>query len=438
MRKFFLLLLLFLVLGAAGVGGYLYYEDQIPPSIGLAPGEGFVNKNTVFAVNIADKGAGIRRYEAYLLADDKRYALRADSNVEGKKTAMASFSLDATDIEDGPFELVVKAVDASWYRFGEGNMVEARYSFTLDTKAPNIAVQSAAHNITRGGSNLIAYTVNEEPLRSGVLVGDVFFPGYKQKSGTYLCFFAFPQSVELAEFSPVLLAEDAAGNLRKRGFVHFAKAKAFRNDRINIGDRFLNNKMPQFEDTVPGAMTALDRFIKVNRQLRKANRAAHFKYAADTTPQVLWDGTFERMKGAPMAGFGDRRTYYYNGKEIDKQTHLGADIASTRAASVPAANNGEIVHAGFFGIYGETVIIDHGLGIMSLYAHLSQINVQLGDMVKKGQSVGRTGATGLAGGDHLHFGIYVSGVPVNPLEWWDAGWIRDNLKEKLEIAAGEG
>lgn len=437
MRKFLLLLLVLVVLGALGVVAYMHYEDQEAPTIGLAPGDGYVNKDTVFALNIADEGAGIRRFEAYMLQDDKRYALAADADVDGKKTAVASFSLDTQEVEDGPLEIVVEAVDASWYKFGEGSAAEARYSFTLDTKAPNIAVQSAAHNITRGGSNLIAYTVNEEPKRSGVLVGDVFFPGYKQDSGTFLCFFAFPQNVELGEFSPVLLAEDAAGNIRKRGFVHYAKAKDFRNDRINIGERFLSNKMPQFEDTVPGAMSPLERFIKVNRELRKANREKHFIYASESRPQVLWEGTFERMKGAPMAGFGDRRTYYHNGKAIDKQTHLGADIASTRAATVPAANDGVVVHAGFFGIYGETVIIDHGLGIMSLYAHLSQLNVKLGDEVKRGQPVGRTGATGLAGGDHLHFGIYVSGVPVNPLEWWDAGWIRDNLQEKLDIASGK-
>jgi murein DD-endopeptidase MepM/ murein hydrolase activator NlpD len=133
--------------------------------------------------------------------------------------------------------------------------------------------------------------------------------------------------------------------------------------------------------------------------------------------------------------------YVYRGEVVDEQTHLGIDLASVARAQVPAANAGHVVYADWLGIYGQVVIIDHGLGLQTLYAHLSQIQVQQGDRVTKGQIIGRTGSTGLAGGDHLHFGMVISGVPVNPVEWWDASWLSNNISAKLNLVqdlANEG
>ena len=87
--------------------------------------------------------------------------------------------------------------------------------------------------------------------------------------------------------------------------------------------------------------------------------------------------------------------------------------------------------ARYFGIYGNTVVIDHGYGLMSLYGHLSSIAVEPGQQVDRAQQIGRSGATGLAGGDHLHFTMLLQGLPVNPREWWDAHWLHDRLKLKL-------
>jgi murein DD-endopeptidase MepM/ murein hydrolase activator NlpD len=134
--------------------------------------------------------------------------------------------------------------------------------------------------------------------------------------------------------------------------------------------------------------------------------------------------------------FADRRTYFFNNREIDKQVHLGFDLATVQRAPVHASNAGIVVHADFLGIYGNCVILDHGLGVQSLYAHLSTIGVKVGDTVAKGQELGRTGATGLAGGDHLHFTMLVQGVPVNPVEWWDAHWLQDRVNRKITEAGG--
>ena len=103
---------------------------------------------------------------------------------------------------------------------------------------------------------------------------------------------------------------------------------------------------------------------------------------------------------------------------------------------VVAANAGRILNASWLGIYGNCVVIDHGMGVQSLYGHLSSFDVNVGDTVTRGQQIGRSGMTGLAGGDHLHFTMLVGGRMVNPVEWWDAHWIADRVDRKLRDAAG--
>ena len=76
-------------------------------------------------------------------------------------------------------------------------------------------------------------------------------------------------------------------------------------------------------------------------------------------------------------------------------------------------------------------MIDHGFGLQSIYGHMSEFLVKKGDMVKKGQIIGKTGSTGLAGGDHLHFTMQVDGVQVNAVEWWDPHWVKDRILSKM-------
>jgi len=96
-----------------------------------------------------------------------------------------------------------------------------------------------------------------------------------------------------------------------------------------------------------------------------------------------------------------------------------------------------VAFTGDLGLYGNAVIIDHGLGLFTLYGHMSQIDVKVGDAVAKRAILGNTGETGFAGGDHLHFGVYLDGVAVLPVEWWDAKWITDNVTPKLEGRGSE-
>jgi murein DD-endopeptidase MepM/ murein hydrolase activator NlpD len=135
-----------------------------------------------------------------------------------------------------------------------------------------------------------------------------------------------------------------------------------------------------------------------------------------------------------MSRFAEQRRYFTEGNEISQATHYGFDLASHAQASIGAANRGRVVFAGDLGIYGNCVLVDHGMGMTSLYAHLTEITVQADQFVERNQSVGTSGATGLAGGDHLHFAILVGGTYVDPLEWWDANWIKSHVDARLQAS----
>jgi murein DD-endopeptidase MepM/ murein hydrolase activator NlpD len=216
--------------------------------------------------------------------------------------------------------------------------------------------------------------------------------------------------------------------------------KNFRKSRIEVDDQFLARVVPAILQNSPELKVAdptnlLDSWLAINRELRRRNGETITSFAAQTAPEILWHGAFKQLLNTAVeAGFADQRTYVYKGQEVDKQVHLGFDLASTIAAPVHAANRGRVVHAGWLGIYGNCVILDHGMGLQSLYAHLSQIEVKSGDLVETDQELGRSGATGLAGGDHLHFTMLLGGHAVTPIDWWSAQWVQDRVIRKLTEA----
>jgi murein DD-endopeptidase MepM/ murein hydrolase activator NlpD len=240
-----------------------------------------------------------------------------------------------------------------------------------------------------------------------------------------------------------VFARDEAGNEATAALEHRVFPKTFRRSRIGVDDAFLGKVVPailqnspDFKVENPGDLLAS--YLRINRDLRRTNDSSIAALALGTSPRTLWRGPFKQLlNSAVEAGFADRRTYVYQGDSVDFQTHLGFDLASTSAAPVLAANSGTVIHAGYIGIYGNCVIIDHGMGLQSLYAHLSSIGVQGGDNVQMNQELGRSGTTGLAGGDHLHFTMLLGGRAVTPIDWWSAQWVEDRITRKLrEAGAG--
>jgi murein DD-endopeptidase MepM/ murein hydrolase activator NlpD len=229
-----------------------------------------------------------------------------------------------------------------------------------------------------------------------------------------------------ATLAAELVALPTGGQEVKQAVSLKVKPRRWRQDKINLSDNYLRKVAATLPASNPG--DPLGNFLEINREVRRRNHERLVQVCSQSNPQPLWSGAFQRFLGKTTAGFGDERTYVYQGKVVDHEVHLGVDLASLVNSPVPAANRGVVVMAEPLGIYGQTVIIDHGLGVFSGYSHLSQMMVQPGDKVEKGTIVGKTGTTGLAGGDHLHFDVVIQGEFVDPIEWWDPHWLKDQVE----------
>lgn len=436
-RSFPLILTSVIILLALGAGAVLLFKDTVPPVISIGPDMTNVGKGTQISVTINDPGSGLKSVTITATQGDKQIPLVSKELPSGTFTIEEVINLDKGQIKEGDFTLHVEANDASIYPFGEAGFSKSEKSYSFDATPPRIFVQSHTNNLNQGGSGLMVYALSEVAEKTGINVGDRFFPGYLQPTSgnkhLYYCMFAIPWDTPPSEFKPFIEATDKAGNSAKRSFNYHANARNFRHDRIGLSDSFMEKTIPEFQGLVPNEGTPIDQYIYINNTLRKQNRAKLVELSRMTEPVMLWSGTFSRLPNAAnRARFADSRDYLYKGKKVDFQTHLGLDLASIKHAPVPAGNHGKIVYADFLGIYGNVVVIDHGLGLQSLYAHLSSISVNPGDSVDKGDTIGHTGTTGLAGGDHLHYGVTVGGIPVQPIEWWDASWIQNNITSKIE------
>ena len=432
LKRLFLLLVL---AGLVGLGIFLF-RDMTPPTVEVAPAAGPLSPHRPLKLTLGDQGLGLRTLQVTLKQGDKSAEALTRSYPPGSLSAEETVDLSAVHPTEGAAQLVVRAVDWGHFHFGKGNATEKTFAFDIDSKPPEVEILTPHHNVNQGGTGIVAYSVSEQVATSGVRVGDLFFPGYRQPSGKYLCVFAFPWNMKEADFVPKVVATDLAGNERITGIYYHTNPRNFPSDRITVSDSFLDNKIvPTFQSDFPDVTNPLDLYLKVNRDLRKQNLATLRQIGAHSSATRLWQGPMLRQPNAAAPGsFAQPRTYYYKGKVIDHQTHLGIDFASVAHAPVLAAATGKVVHADRLGIYGNCIVIDHGLGVQTLYGHLSRIEVKVGDQVNKGQEIGRSGSTGLAGGDHLHFDVLVSGIQVNPIEWFDGHWLKDNIEGKLRQA----
>jgi murein DD-endopeptidase MepM/ murein hydrolase activator NlpD len=214
--------------------------------------------------------------------------------------------------------------------------------------------------------------------------------------------------------------------------------RRFREERVEITDDFLAARLPAFAALFPQERDPVERFKKLNTELRRQNAAFIGSLSAKSGPVPLWDGGFIYLPRSVVRGsFGADRIYMYKGQEIGRELSDGIGLASVPGAQVPAANAGDVVFAGPLGVYGNTVVMDHGMGLLTVYANLGSIAVKVGDVLKKGEPLGTTGTTGLTPGDQVHFAVYLSGQPVIPIEWWDGHWIEDNVTTKLRRYAAE-
>jgi hypothetical protein len=452
-RKLLAQLIAVVIVAAIVFACLAIFRIGAPPSITIEPALPGIGKRTPVTVTVEEPGRGLGQITVELVQGEHRKVLggrvheprpfwafwgpRATTDVievEAGKQALEG-------LREGEATIRVTAQRApTWLRFPEPAVVELTLPVRL--VPPSIEVMSTAVHAAQGGSEAVVYRVGETAVRDGVRAGEWWFPGYPMPGGDErdrFALFAVPYDVG-DEGLVRLVAMDDVGNESAVAFITRFFPKPVKTDTIRVSDGFMEKVVPAILSQTPELEdrgNLLENYLAINGELRAVNAQTLVDLAERSVPEFLWHERFLQMPNTQvMSTFADRRTYLYDGRPVDEQTHLGYDLASTQRASVPAANDGIVVLARYFGIYGNAVVIDHGYGLMSLYGHLSSIAVSEGEEVERGQSVGRSGQSGLAGGDHLHFTMLLDGLPVNPVQWWDSHWIHDRLASKLGPALG--
>jgi murein DD-endopeptidase MepM/ murein hydrolase activator NlpD len=429
------LVLLIVVVGAVS---YVGWRQSVPGVQATATPPKVIGHKTVVPLVLEARRGNVVRAEVRVVQSGKTAVAAKQEGSFGRRAEIpVTIEASALGLREGPATLEVWGRDDFWRPLRFDDRPAATYPVTVDLTPPKLDILAATPYLFPGGAALVVFRT-EGADRSAVTVGGHVFPSFAigpPERSTRVALLALAHDFQPG--TPVAIAaQDEAGNSVTRGVPGELKPRRFPRDRIDIKDSFLQLKVPELLPQRPPSQPLLDGFLIINRDQRKQAEEEKRRIGARTADKALWQGAFVQPRNTKVfSNFAETRTYIYNGREIDTQVHYGYDLASTKQSPVPAANKGVVAFAGPLTIYGNAVIIDHGLGLQTLYAHLSSIDVKVGDAVEKGQDLGRSGMTGLAIGDHLHYEVLVHGISVTPLEWWDAKWIRDRIDKPL-ITAG--
>jgi murein DD-endopeptidase MepM/ murein hydrolase activator NlpD len=382
---------------------------------------------------------GVRSVKAWVEQDGKQYPLFAQSyparhfffkrHEAPLRVTFEAGKNKAPELKEGKARIVVAAVS--------NDLRASKDSASLDVMVvlapPRVAADDLRHYINQGGMELVSFTPSGSWSEAGVRVDKYTFrsfplPGHPDER---FAMFAYPWDLP-DNVTPVVFVRNQAGGEATAKFWFKLFPKKFRARDFPVSDALMEKLVNSVDpgNTLAPGKDLLGRFLYINGELRRKNNQQLADLRLQTEEKILWNGPFLHW-GKEEADYADVRTYLYHGQKIDQQVHLGFDLSDTQTTPVKAANDGKVVWAGDLGIFGNCIVVDHGYGLQSIYGHLREIDVKVGDVVQKGQKMGIEGETGLAGGVHLHFGMQVDGVQVNPREWWDAHWIHDRILSKL-------
>lgn len=442
-KKFLIFLLIVLIIG---IGAFVFFSpifEKNSPKMSIKD-DIYWNLISPLKINFSDDNE-IKNYEITYI--DEKNQLRLDTQVINSSKGSIDLNIIAPKLFENyvPQEAVLKieVSDTSKWNFFMGNKLQKEVKLKIDRKKPIANVLSNTYMIKQGGSAVVVAEINDDNLKDMYISFNdeerfELIPYHKENF--FVSIIAWP--IDIKEFKGVnLIAIDEADNKTVTKVPLYIKYLEPKIDNLKISDDFIENvsKIVLEKSSMDIPVSPEDIFVAENKNLREKNVNTIRKVAMENMNNDLISkvniNTFKRLPSSmTFASYGERRHYFYKGKKIDEAWHLGADWASVKKAKIFTSNDGKVIFNDYLGIYGNTVIIDHGFGLATLYAHTSRSNVTLNQEVKAGDYIANTGSTGAVFGDHLHFGVLVQGIEVNPDEWMSKFWVRENITKIIENA----
>ena len=456
LKYFIIIVLICAIVPFAAVGLNDLYTNILehnPPEIQLLDkprGVGLSPVSVRFLVR--DYGAGLDEVVVRISQrGDAKEVYR--SKLHGKRSEEITIDLDHEShaLTEGNLNIDIRAFDRSFW----SNRAEMRVPLRVDFRRPKIEALTSQHNAREGGSQLVFYRAFDEDLAvSGVKVGNRLFMGYPatgidrdlNDNNLRVAFYAIGLDVSRPVYSKLrLFAEDNVGNTASSDFYNRVAARNFRALNVPLAEDFMRVKVVDLANNARGktrtselpptdpAERLLSDFTLVNENLRALNQTELASLVSkNPRHESYWEGPFVRQSVTLQQAFGDTQVFIYEGKEIGRARNIGEEWLLPRNQSeILAVNTGIVVLVQEVGVYGWTVAVDHGLGLVSVYSRLGHALVQKGAVVQKGQAIGVAGRSGFARNQHVHFEIRVQGVPVDPTEWFDASWYYGHVVGKI-------
>ena len=430
MRKVFAVVIALGVLSSIAV----LLARQAAPVVDLPSPVTVLGQATTITVHVRDP-RGVRRLAAFVEQNGTRYPVWEVAQASGVTEGTWNFTTGVKttpQLKDGKARLIVEATSNGLLR----KTARWEHEVTVVSRPPVVSVDSDQHYLYLGMADLATFNVSGTWTEAGVRVGDQTYRAWPMPGGKpgFFSLFAFAWNMRPGTV-PLVYASIGVGNDVTSPIVfQFPKKEQPRYTvhDFQVSDRFIQKVVGELDPN--GSGDPVSRFVKINSEMRRANNKVLSDLRLKTADRFLWSQPFARQSHSQAeATFADTRNYIYKGSKIDQQVHLGYDLAVTQHVGVEASNDGRVVYAAPLGIYGNCIVLDHGYGLQTIYGHLSQINVHEGDLVKRGQVMGTSGQTGMAGGDHIHFGMQLDGVQIDPKEWWDSHWIKDHIAKRIDL-----
>lgn len=433
-------IIILLVIISLLIGLVFLYDSKIfereKPQISLNKSI-YWNLKKPIEIKISDS-SGIQFVRVTLQDANNTIVLAHNVYQDKQEEVVVKASLPKTAFLDKKSKLTlqVEAADNSMWNFFMGNETQKTASIVIDTIKPTLNTLINSYSIRRGGVGSVIFQANDKNLKELYIQtdsGHIYRPTPFYKKGYYISFVAWENNRK--KFSATIVAKDSAGNKTMIPIKYYLLSKRYKISKLKLNDSFINGKITQlalkYSQQDINNMSLTDRFKFINETLRNTNEALIEKLTTPTNKQMVSSfylkPFYPLRNGAAVASFGDHRFYSYKNNPISESYHLGLDLASIKEAPIVSSNDGIVVYAEENGIYGNNLIIYHGLGIYSLYGHCSSFLVEPKERIKAGATIAQTGVSGLALGDHLHFGILVQGIEVRPEEWMDKKWFKDNV-----------